>query len=161
MHDLATILLVEDNLNDIELFRIFLMEEAGIQMQLQVAGSGEEAIAHLRERRNFLPDAVFLDVNMPRMDGFEVLQEIRMQLRLKELPVCMLSTSDDEWDIEFALNNGADHYMCKPANPQRLQQFVTKTPGLHWHEHESGIALRRQALILPDSVEQPVRKEER
>lgn len=132
MDRLANILLVDDNPNDADLFRIFLIEEDGIEMNLEVASSGDDALERLSSVDKPLPDIVLLDVNMPRLDGFEVLDDIRNNLGLQNLAVSMLSTSGDEFDIEQAFNNGANHYMLKPADYEQICRLVDEIPNIKW-----------------------------
>ncbi len=132
MTQLARILLVEDNIHDIELFKIFLMEEEGVEMHLTAIETGEEVLEYLQNNEHPLPDLILLDVNLPRMDGFEILHEIRENLCLTNLPVSMLSTSNDEYDISRAYEGGAQHYMQKPANYPQLQSLVTALDNFNW-----------------------------
>jgi CheY-like chemotaxis protein len=116
----ATILLVEDNENDALLMR-HAFKRAGINNSLLRARDGEEAIDYLAGNGVFadrdlypFPALVLLDLKMPRVDGFEVLRWIRSQMTMKGLPVTVLTSSDQQWDIEKAHELGVTSYLQKP-----------------------------------------------
>ena len=116
------VLLVDDSTNDALLMRT-VFERAGFLQPLRFARDGEEAIAYLRgdgayrDRAQFpLPTIVLLDLNMPRKNGFEVLEWIREQAALKRLRVYILSASSRTEDIQRAYDVGANSYLVKPGN---------------------------------------------
>src|SRR5688572_329391 len=98
----AEILLVEDNDNDVELTRT-AFENSRLLVNLHHAKDGEECMAFLRKQGKFAdaptPDIILLDLNMPRMDGREVLTEISSDESLSHLPVVILTTSAEESEI--------------------------------------------------------------
>nr|WP_210296592.1 response regulator [Rhizobium sp. BK399] len=128
---LAEVLLVEDSPADVQLLKIKLMQRAKVNFNLHVAGNGRDAMRLLQERATSdgIPgiDLMLLDINMPIMDGFEVLGALSADARLKTIPVCILSTSSDESDIQQAKRLGASAYMTKPPT---LQQFQEALAGL-------------------------------
>ncbi len=146
---LAEILLVEDNPTDALLTRVLLMESAGVRFRLHVVNNGEEALHWLKEQTSRIgckaPDLVLLDINMPRMDGFEVLQALGAEDKLRNIPVSMLSTSNDEGDICKAREFGAMGYMVKPANLDQLREVIEKVPGLQLVPHQQRWELQRVA----------------
>lgn len=121
---LARVLLADDNPVDLELFQIFVMQEELLEMELETVEYGEAVLERLQDHSKPLPDLVLLDINMPRMDGFEVLAELRLQGATAKIPVGMLTTSDDEYDINHARRLGANGFLTKPANLEQLQQFA-------------------------------------
>jgi CheY-like chemotaxis protein len=128
------ILLVDDSEND-ALLMCTVYGGAGFVRPLQFARDGEEAIAYLRgdgafhNRRQFpFPAVVLLDLNMPRKNGFEVLEWIRAQPGCKSLRVYILSASSREEDIERAYALGANAYLVKPGNLAGLRELA-KTLG--------------------------------
>ena len=125
-----TVLYVEDNADDFELFNL-AGRKCGTPFSLQHATDGEQAIAYLsaegayadREEHPF-PDLVLLDLKMPRLDGFEVLQWIRTNPATKTLPVVVLAGSSFRADIRRALELGANSYAAKPATFEELQVLI-------------------------------------
>ena len=116
------VLLVDDSQNDAMLMRT-VFERAGFVQPMRFAVDGDDAIAYLRgdgrysDRKLFpLPTTVLLDLNMPRKDGFEVLDWIRHQPALRRLRVYILSASSRPQDIERAYDLGANSYLVKPGN---------------------------------------------
>jgi len=114
------ILLVDDSQHDVRLTRI-VFERAGFKYPLQNAVDGEDAIAYLQgtghygDRIRFpLPTVILLDLNMPKMNGFEVLAWIRAQPTFRRLTVYVLSSSQREEDIAKCYDLGANSYLVKP-----------------------------------------------
>jgi chemotaxis family two-component system response regulator Rcp1 len=118
------ILLVEDNPGDVDLTREAL-EGSKIKNMLHVVVNGEEAMAFLRRKGKYTnaprPDLVLLDLNLPRMDGREVLNQIKSDDVLKRIPVVVLTSSKAEEDILKVYNLHANCYITKPMD---LLQFV-------------------------------------
>lgn len=121
---LAQILLVEDNAADVLLTREAL-RDTKIANELHVVRDGVEALDFLFQRNGFedvpRPDLVILDLNLPRMDGKEVLAEIKQDQSLRSIPVAILTTSSAEKDIVGSYDLGANCYLTKPVD---LQQFL-------------------------------------
>ncbi len=118
------ILLVEDNPGDVELVREAL-SEGKINNQLHVASDGVEAMEYLKREGSHAaaacPDLVLLDLNLPRKNGREVLQEIKSDPQLKLVPVVVLTSSKAEEDILRSYNLHANCYVTKPVD---LDQFL-------------------------------------
>ncbi len=118
------ILLVEDNLADARL-TMEAMKEAKVRNKIWHVHDGEEALAFLRRETPYAemprPDLILLDLNMPRKDGREVLATIKVDARLKCIPVVVLTTSQAEEDILRAYNLNANCYVTKPVD---LEQFL-------------------------------------
>ena len=118
------ILMVEDNPGDVRLTREAL-RDAKVRNALSVVGDGEAALNYLRQRGEFSdaerPDLVLLDLNLPRLDGREVLSEIRGDPTLASIPVVVMTTSADEKDV---LQSYALHANCYVTKPIDLRQFV-------------------------------------
>ena len=133
----SNILLIEDNPDDAELTRI-AFAEAGIDRQLVVVRDGAEALDYLfargvhagRDARD-LPAIVLLDLNLPKLDGREVLQAIRANEATRSLPVVVLTTSTEPFDVEATYALGVNSYIQKPVD---FEQFVwaVKQVGLYW-----------------------------
>ncbi|HPF37803.1 MAG TPA: response regulator [Phycisphaerae bacterium] len=134
----ATVLLVEDDPADQELTRRALTEGA-VKIDLRIANDGEEAIEQLigatRDTADAddLPDIVLLDLNMPRMNGTEVLQVMRDTPALKEVPVVVLTTSKQEEEIVQSYRLGCNSFITKPVNYRDFIEVV-KCLGHYWFE---------------------------
>jgi len=119
------ILLVEDNPGDVRLLQE-AFRDSKVSNDMAVAGDGLEAIAYLRQEGEHAaaprPDLILLDLNLPRMNGFEVLDAIKDDPELKRIPVVVLTTSQAEKDIIQSYNLHANAYVNKPVD---LEQFIT------------------------------------
>jgi chemotaxis family two-component system response regulator Rcp1 len=119
IHELVQILLVEDNPGDVRLTREAL-KEAKFRNTVQVVGDGIEALAYLRQQGPYSgamrPHLIMLDLNLPRMDGREVLAAIKKDADLRRIPVVVLSSSEAETDIARAYELHANAYVTKPVD---------------------------------------------
>lgn len=117
------ILNVDDDQEDREFFCMALREIDHSAICL-TAGSGIEALAILRNQTP-LPDYIFLDINMPMMDGKQCLKELKSIPELKDLPVIMYSTSTDTKEIKECYRLGAEDFLIKPNNYGKLVNDLT------------------------------------
>ena len=121
---LVEILLVEDNPGDVRLTQE-VFKEAKILNHLNLVGDGVEAMAFLRREGGYAdvvrPDIVLLDLNLPRMSGRHVLEEIKRDPALRNIPIVVLTTSRAEQDVLDAYEHHANCYITKPVD---LEQFV-------------------------------------
>ena len=131
------ILLVEDNPDDVELTRL-AFEESKIANKLVVVSDGAAALDYLFAKGRYadrdpaqLPSIVLLDLNLPKVDGREVLQAIRANEATRTLPVVVLTTSAEPFDVEASYALGVNSYIQKPVD---FEQFVwaVKQVGLYW-----------------------------
>jgi CheY-like chemotaxis protein len=129
-HSHPTVLYVEDNQADFALLRL-VTKKCGTPFTLQRAVDGEEAISYLEGEAPYhdrdtypFPDLVLLDLRLPRLDGFEVLQWIRANPSTRSLPVVVLAGSSFRADIRRALELGANHYAAKPGSLSELQVLI-------------------------------------
>jgi len=128
------ILLIEDNPGDVRL-TIEALKESKILNNLHVAVDGIEAMSYLNREGKFKdeprPDLIILDLNLPKKDGREVLEEIKEDESLKKIPVVILTTSEAEQDIIKSYELHANCYITKPVN---MDQFikVVKSIGDFW-----------------------------
>ena len=120
----VNILLVEDNPGDVRLTQEGL-KEGKVLNNLSVVADGVEALAFLRRQGQYAdairPDMILLDLNLPRKDGREVLEEIKSDPDLKRIPVVVLTTSRAEQDILRSYDLHANCYITKPVD---LEQFI-------------------------------------
>lgn len=120
------ILLVDDNEGDILLTREAL-EEARIINKISIAYDGIQAIDLLKKAARVagtMPDLILLDINLPKMNGTEVLSIIKSDPDLRRIPVIMLTTSSSEKDILASYNNYANCYITKPVDLDRFMDVV-------------------------------------
>jgi chemotaxis family two-component system response regulator Rcp1 len=116
------LLLVEDNAADVVLMQEAL-REAGMNPDLEVASDGERAMDALRGGAA-LPDLVLLDLNLPRKDGREVLEEAKADPALCEVPILVMTTSQSPADVAFAYRNHANAYIRKPNGLDALMSVT-------------------------------------
>lgn len=112
--------LIDDDADDREIFSIALRGLA-LETELHTASNGVEGIQILKDQKDFKPDFVFLDLNMPKMSGKECLLEIRRMPHLDVIPVIIYSTSTQENDIEETKEMGAKHFLPKPVRIKDLE----------------------------------------
>lgn len=124
------ILLIEDNLGDIRLTEEAL-KEVPDKHQLHVVTDGEEALMYLRGegkfRERIYPDLIFLDLNLPRKDGREVLAEIKKDENFRRIPVIVLTTSEAQVDIEICYNLHANCFVTKPVD---INEYIEVIKGI-------------------------------
>jgi len=128
------ILLVEDNEDDILLEQEALAEAKLVNL-MSVVRDGEEAMAFLRRKGRYqdaqVPGLILLDINMPKKNGFEVLNELKADPALMHIPVVMLTTSDSEADIVKSYAKGACSYITKPMDFDKFREVI-KQFALYW-----------------------------
>ncbi len=118
-----SILLADDYKDDI-LFFDRALKELPISAKLTTVNDGEQLMNHHSENSEHLPDVLFLDINMPRKNGFECLTEIKQNEKLKDLPVVIFSTSSSHDNISRVFRTGAHIYIRKPGNFAQLKQVI-------------------------------------
>lgn len=136
MNDLKRILLVEDNEKDIEL-TLAALDEHNLANEVVVTHDGAEALDYLYRRGQFKmrsgnqPAVILLDLKMPKVDGLEVLRQMKSDEELKNIPVVMLTSSREEQDLVKSYKLGVNAYVVKPVN---FQEFVdaVKQLGVFW-----------------------------
>lgn len=123
----ARILLVEDDPGDVLITREAL-ESSSLAHEMEVVGNGEEAVAYLRGEGPYsgrtLPHLVLLDLNLPRMDGKEVLEAVKTDPELCHIPMIVLTTSDAESDVMGTYQLHANAFITKPVDFERFGEVV-------------------------------------
>ena len=126
----AVVLLAEDEPTDVY-FVQWAFKEAGLPHQVFTAADGQEAVDYLSgegpftDRQKYpLPDLLLLDLKMPRLTGFDVLQWLQERPQFQDLTVLVLTSSDYPGDVARARELGADDYRVKPSNPFELVKLV-------------------------------------
>ena len=150
MPTIKRILLAEDNEHDVEL-TLTALSERNLANEVVVARDGAEALDYLHANGKFsghangLPVVVMLDLKMPKVDGLEVLRQMRADERLKHIPVVMITSSREEQDLVKSYQLGVNAYVVKPVD---FQQFIScvKEVGCFWailNEPPPGVLLKR------------------
>ncbi len=109
------IFLVDDDQEDHEIFKMSL-EKVDSSIEIVTAESGIEALNYLKDNSAYRPDIIFLDVNMPKMNGKDCVRELRKNSDFAETPMILYSTYDGQREINEAINVGASEFMTKPAS---------------------------------------------
>ena len=128
------ILLIEDNPDHVELI-LKTLEENNVLNEVYVVTNGEDALDFLYQRGKYAdaprPGVILLDIKLPRVDGIEVLRQIKADAKLKPIPVVMLTTSAGEREIVESYNYGANSYIVKPVDFQQFAKVI-KELKLYW-----------------------------
>lgn len=135
----AVVLLVDDDTADQELTRRVLDGDV-INTDLRIVSNGEAALDYLHRRGQFAdaaraprPDLMLLDLNMPRIDGKQVLHDMRSSAALRAIPVVVLTTSRQEEDIIRSYNLGCNSFITKPVTIDGFMQTIRQL-GSYWFE---------------------------
>ncbi|MBV9761805.1 MAG: response regulator [Acidobacteriaceae bacterium] len=121
------ILLIEDFAPDAGLFSQLLSDNTSAY-RLSIVDDGEEALQFLRRNDGYAnaprPDLIFLDLNLPKRTGLEILEEIRANPALRPTPVVILTSSENEKDVNAAYSSGANLYVKKPGTLNQLEELM-------------------------------------
>jgi CheY-like chemotaxis protein len=117
------LLLADDDTDDCYFFKEAL-EELPISAKLTTVNDGMQLMQLLSAKELLLPDALFLDLNMPRKSGFECLSEIKIINKLMNLPVIIYSTSLNMEVVNLLYQKGAHYYICKPGEYDKLKKVI-------------------------------------
>ncbi len=135
-HELRRILLAEDDPNDVELTLIALRDRH-LANGVDVVNNGEQALNYLFRRGEYAsrtsghPAVVLLDIKMPKVDGLEVLRQVRDDPELKTVPVVILTSSREEWDLLRSYELGVNAYVVKPVDFDQFVHAVSEL-GMFW-----------------------------
>ena len=124
-----SIFLADDDVDDCSVFEDALSELA-TEITLTVANNGVELLDTLNNTVPPPPYVIFLDLNMPRKNGFDSLKEIRQSKKLSEIPIVILSTSSNNEVIDRTFDLGANYYICKPTSYPLLIKVIGKVLAL-------------------------------
>ena len=133
---LPVLLLVEDNPRDVRLVREALAERE-FKCELQTASDGEQALRMLRREGPYaglaVPDLVLLDINLPIVNGIEVLEAVKQDAQLRTIPVLILSTSSADTDVLRCYGLHANSYLVKPADFDEFTRMIGQVQA-YWFE---------------------------
>jgi CheY-like chemotaxis protein len=116
-------LLIDDDQDDQEIFTLAL-EDSGLNMECVISSNASEALQKLTQDDTFLPNYIFLDLNMPRINGIQLLTEIKKVSRLQHIPVVIYSTSSHPKDKDATLKLGASAFITKPSGIKELSVLL-------------------------------------
>lgn len=140
------ILLADDDENDRFLFKDAI-QQLDSNITLKMYSNGCELMDHLNNKKNPFPDFIFLDLNMHLKDGFEVLDEMRTDERLKNLCVIIYSTSSTLEDIQVTLDKGANLYFSKSSTFQELVNRLKRIFAMDWDKFNTDVQLEKFVLV--------------
>ena len=149
MEALGRILMVEDDPKDVEL-TLTALEDYNLANEVVVVHDGEEALDYLFCRGKFAgrssdnPAVMLLDLKLPKVDGMEVLKQIKSDARTKTIPVVIMTSSKEERDLAAGYNLGANSYIQKPVDFEQFRETV-KSVGLYW------LVINQPPVVVEDS----------
>jgi len=121
------VLVVDDNPNDVTIIKR-AMRKSDVKCELHFARYGEEALDALYQKGEFVdtpkPDLILLDINLPKINGLEVLAKVKEDERLRRIPVIVLTISEREEDMVKAYDSGAASYMTKPVDSKDFERLI-------------------------------------
>src|ERR1700676_3232009 len=123
LYEHFNLLLCDDDLDDCSFFKEAL-QTLPLSANLTAVHDGEQLMHHLTKKTDKLPHVLFLDLNMPRKNGFECLVELKLNKKLKQLPVIIYSTSLDQKGITRLYRNGAHYFIQKPAEFSQIKIII-------------------------------------
>lgn len=126
-----TLLLIDDDEDDTKLF-MDSAKEVDENINCLTADGAQKALDYLKDESNILPDYIFLDLRMPKINGEKCLDEIKKVQRLADIPVFMYTTSTDENDIMRLEKQGAVMFISKPTNPEEIYYLISTIVGEKW-----------------------------
>ena len=134
MNNFRYILLVEDDAVDVmTVQRCF--KQLKVPTQLLVAKNGEEALLQLSKEGGLMPCIILLDIDMPKMNGLELLQHLKNSAELKKIPVVMLTSSKEESDVSKCFELGVSGYLVKPVEYEQFVKIIELFCG-YWSKSE-------------------------
>jgi CheY-like chemotaxis protein len=132
------IILADDDEDD-RLFFTDAFEELKINTKVNTFNDGVELMNYLNQADAILPNVLFLDLNMPRKNGIECLDEIKMDEKFNDIAIAIFSTSSSEEHIEETFVRGANIYIKKPSDFAMLKKVLSDVVTINWQYHTSGL----------------------
>ncbi|MBK6355098.1 MAG: response regulator [Saprospiraceae bacterium] len=150
------ILLADDELADCLLFKEAL-EELPVSAHLTTVYNGEQLMEEITKKGKKLPDVLFLDLNMPRKDGFASLGEIKRSTFLQDLPVIIFSTTSELESVKRVFRDAAHYYICKPVDFLQLKKVIYEALTLITEKNnplplKENFMITGDTIIIPDSA---------
>ena len=145
--DKIKVVLVDDDQDDIHLFQE-AFSSVKVKSKLSFFKDGSEAMDYFSKSENEILHILFLDLNMPKMGGIEVLTKLRQMERYKELPIAIYSTSSNEDDIEATLGLGANIYIVKPNDFEKLKKALSEILKIQWQYENDKLDLKNYLMVF-------------
>lgn len=145
------ILLADDDIDDCIFFKA-AVDDFPLPTNLTAVRDGEQLMLLLEGETNELPDILFLDLNMPRKNGFECLSEIKLNKKFNKLPVIMYSTSFDQGIVNLLYKNGAQYFIRKPSEFLQFKKIIQQTLTLILQKNISPATEENFVLTLKNSL---------
>ena len=137
-NDYIIITLADDDEDD-RLFFTDAFEELKIKTAVNTVNNGKELLDFLNHPETVLPNIIFLDLNMPIMNGIDCLKEIKQNEKFKDIAIAIYSTSSSDKDVENTFVLGANVYIKKPSNFNDLKKVLSEVVIINWQYHTSGL----------------------
>jgi CheY-like chemotaxis protein len=128
------VLLAEDDHDDQMIF-MESIHDILVPIEVRIVADGQKAVDFFSVTDNPVPDVIFLDVNMPVMNGIECLKRIRQNERFQQIPCVILSTSHHKKDVEECYKHGANLYLLKPRDYNVLTKMINMVLSLNWGDY--------------------------
>jgi CheY-like chemotaxis protein len=145
------ILLADDDIDDCIFFKEAL-DELLLSTHLRVVNDGEQLMRLLINETKEFPDVLFLDLNMPRKNGFECLSEIKLSKKLNQLPVIIFSTSFEQEVVNQLYQNGAQYFIRKPSEFSQFKKIIQHSLGLIAQENISQPTRENFVITVQNSL---------
>lgn len=137
-NDYIIITLADDDEDD-RLFFTDAFDELKIKTAVNTVNNGKELLDFLNHPETVLPNIIFLDLNMPIMNGIDCLKEIKQNKKFKDIAIAIYSTSSSDKDVENTFVLGANVYIKKPSNFNDLKKVLSEVVIINWQYHTSGL----------------------
>ena len=145
--DSLQILLADDDEDDRMFFKDAI-DEVKVKTTVVTVNDGQQLMEYLSKANASLPDVIFLDLNMPRKSGIECLEEIRSNNKLKDISIAIYSTSGSDDDIEKTFLKGANIYIRKPHDFEKLKKTIGQVLSINWQYHTSRLNKENFLLVI-------------
>lgn len=145
VHEPLLVLLADDDEDDRKFFTDAI-DELSIKTTVKTVNDGQQLMDYLNKPDATLPNVLFLDLNMPRKNGLECLQEIRSNKNFKDVSVAIYSTSESEKDIQECFIHGANIYIKKPHDFKKLKKAISEVISVNWQYHTN--PLNRENFLM-------------
>jgi CheY-like chemotaxis protein len=135
----AILITLADDDEDDRLFFTDAFEELKINTIVNTVKNGRELLNLINDPEAILPNIIFLDLNMPILNGIECLKEIKQNDRFKDIVIAIYSTSSSDQDVEDTFVLGANIYIKKPSNFNTLKKVLSDIVTINWQYHTNGL----------------------